>query len=228
MLPMLPILPTTANPPATNHLGVLSASSMLTFSRRLAQGISLETLEEDDAAALFAVVDANRAHLRRWTPWLDGNRSPADTLTFIQSTRKLAADNLGFSVAIRVDEVIAGVAGYHTFDWPNRASIMGYWLAESHQGRGIMTRSCQALIDFAFAALNVNRVAIACAVENTRSRAIPERLGFQHEGISRDAEWLYTRYVDHAIYSLLQREWQAEILANPQRLLPANLQIADL
>ena len=39
--------------------------------------------------ALFAVVDANRAYLRRWMPWLDGNRSPADTLTFIRDARKL-------------------------------------------------------------------------------------------------------------------------------------------
>jgi ribosomal-protein-serine acetyltransferase len=213
----------TANPGGANQEAVLSVSSMLTFSRRITKGISLEILKEEDADALFAVVDANRAYLRRWMPWLDGNQSPADTLTFIQSTRKLAADNLGFSVAIRVEDEIVGSAGYHTFNWPNRSSIMGYWLAESHQRSGIMTRTCRALIDFAFAALNVNRVAIACAVENTRSRAIPARLGFHLEGTARDAEWLYTHYVDHAIYSLLQREWQAEILANPQRLIPSNL-----
>jgi len=218
----------TADPASANPQEALSVSSMLTFSRRLGDGISLKTLEEEDADALFAVVDANRGYLRHWLPWLDEIRSPADELTFIQSTRKLAADNRGFSVVIRVGGEFAGVAGYHTVDWPNRSAIMGYWLAESQQGRGIMTRSCQALIDFAFAALNVNRVAIACAVENLRSRAIPRRLGFQREGISRDAEWLYTRFVDHAIYSLLQREWQAEILANPQRLLPVNLRIADV
>ena len=221
------MLPMTANPGGANQAAILSVSSMLTFCRRIAKGVTLEILKEDDADALFAAVDANRDYLRRWLPWLDANQSPVDTLAFIQSTRKQAAGNQGFSVAIRVEEEIVGVAGYHTIHWPNRASIMGYWLAESHQGRGIMTRSCRALIDFAFAALNVNRVAIACAVGNTRSRAIPERLGFQREGISRDAEWLYTRFVDHAIYSLLQREWQAEILANPQRLRPANPQIAD-
>jgi ribosomal-protein-serine acetyltransferase len=218
----------TTNPVGANQERVFSVSSMLTFSRRIATGISLEILKEEDAGALFAVVDANRAYLRRWMPWLDGNRSSADTLAFIQSTRKMASDNLGFSVAIRVDEEIAGITGYHTINWPNRSSIMGYWIAEPHQGRGIMTRSCRALIDFAFAALNINRVAIACATENGRSRAIPERLGFQREGISRAAEWLYTHYVDHAIYSLLQREWQAEIIANPQCLMPSDPRISEL
>jgi ribosomal-protein-serine acetyltransferase len=200
--------------------GVVSVSSMLTFSRRIGPGISLEIVKEEDAESLFAVVDANRAYLRRWLPWLDGNLNPADSLTFIRAARQQAGDNLGFAAAIRVEGQIAGIAGYHTMNWPNRSGIMGYWLAEPHQGRGIMTRSCQALIDFGFAALNLNRVAIACAVENGRSRAIPRRLGFQREGTARDAEWLYTHYVDHAQYSLLQREWQAEILANPQRLMP--------
>ena len=200
---------------------------MLMFSRRIAKGISLEVLKEEDACALFAVVDANRAYLRRWMPWLDGIRCPADKLAYIQSMRKLTADNLGFSAAIRVEGEIAGVAIYRTVDSVNRSGSLGYWLAEPHQGRGIITRSCQALIDFAFAALNMNRLSIACAVENTRSRAIPMRLGFQHEGFSRDAEWLYTHYVNHANYSLLQREWRAEILANPQRLMPSNIEIAD-
>ena len=205
----------------------LFPSSMLTFSRRIAKGVSLEILKEEDADALFTVVDVNRAYLRRWMPWLDGTRCPADKLTYIQSMRKLSADTLGLSAAIRVEQEIAGVAAYRTVDSVNRSGSLGYWLVESHQGRGIATRSCQALIDFAFAALNMNRLSIACAVENTRSRAIPARLGFQHEGFSRDAEWLYTHYVNHANYSLLQREWRAEILANPQRLMPANIGIAD-
>jgi ribosomal-protein-serine acetyltransferase len=200
---------------------------MLTFSRKIAEGVSLEILKEEDAGALFAVVEANRGYLRRWLPWLDAMQSPADKLASIQAMRKLAADSLGFSSAIRAQGEIVGVAVYRTVDALNRSGAVGYWLAESHQGRGLVTRSCQALIDFAFAALNMNRVGIACAVENTRSRAIPTRLGFQHEGFSRDAEWLYTHYVNHANYSLLQREWRAEILANPQRLMPSHLKIAD-
>jgi len=97
---------------------------------------------------------------------------------------------------------------------------LGYWLAEAYQGRGFMSASCQVLVDHAFAALNLNRLAIACATGNTRSRAIPQRLGFAHEGTIRDAEWLYDHYIDHEIYSQLQREWQAQMIA---RLAPNTL-----
>jgi ribosomal-protein-serine acetyltransferase len=46
-----------------------------------------------------------------------------------------------------------------------------------------------------------------CAVGNTKSRAVPERLGFVQEGILHDAEWLYDHYVDLVIYSILKAAW---------------------
>jgi ribosomal-protein-serine acetyltransferase len=99
-------------------------------------------------------------------------------------------DRLGFQAAILCDGRIAGLIGFHRIDWANRLTSLGYWLGEAWQGRGLMTASCQALIDHGFSALNLNRIAIGCATGNVRSRAIPQRLGFVHEGTLRDAEWL--------------------------------------
>src|SRR3712207_8983550 len=52
-----------------------------------------------------------------------------------------------------------------------------------------------------FLELGLNRVSIACATENKKSCAIPERLGFRREGVQRQAEWLYDHFVDHVIRS---------------------------
>jgi ribosomal-protein-serine acetyltransferase len=81
---------------------------------------------------------------------------------------------------------------------------MGYWLDAAHQGKGIMTAACREMIKHAFQELDLHRVVIACATENLRSRAIPERLGFKLEGVARQSEWLYDHFVDHAIYALLR------------------------
>ena len=70
-----------------------------------------------------------------------------------------------------------------------------------------MTVSCRAFVSHAFTTWKMNRVTIQCAAKNTRSRAIPERLGFALEGIVRETEWLYDHYVDHALYGLVRSDY---------------------
>jgi ribosomal-protein-serine acetyltransferase len=49
----------------------------------------------------------------------------------------------------------------------------------------------------------LQKVDIRCASGNRRSRAIPERLGFTHEGTLRQAERVYEAWFDHEVYALL-------------------------
>ena len=89
----------------------------------------------------------------------------------------------------------------------NRNAEIGYWLGAEHQGRGLVTRACAALVSYAFDTMALHRVEIYCAPDNTRSRRVPERLGFAVEGTLRDAEWLYDHYVDNVLYAMLSTEW---------------------
>ena len=175
----------------------------------LPNGYALRLLEESDAEELFAAVDANREHLEPWMPWVPDDRSAADVLPFIRLTRKQLADNDGFQTAIvDPDGRIVGMVGFHGIDWANRKTSIGYWLARDHEGRGTMTHAVRALVDFAFGTWNLNRVTIAAAVENARSRAIPERLGFREEGVLREAERIGDRVVDHVVYAMLAADWE--------------------
>jgi ribosomal-protein-serine acetyltransferase len=101
---------------------------------------------------------------------------------------------------------MSGVCGFHPFDITNKISSIGYWLSHAYLERGIMTLSVKALLEAGFREYGLNRIEIACATGNARSRAIPERLEFKFEGVIREREYLYDRYVDHAIYSMLASE----------------------
>lgn len=179
------------------------------FRHRIDEHTELRLLVPADAAELFAVTDAHRAHLRRWLPWLDSVKSSSDSAGFIQLTLRQFGERQGFNAAILHDGAIVGIVGHHRISWANRSTSLGYWLAASHEGRGIMTAACRALLRHAFTEYALHRVEIRCATGNARSRAIPERLGFRHEGVLREAEWLYDHYVDHDVYGLLEPEWAA-------------------
>ena len=154
------------------------------------------------------LIEANRAYLARWLPWA-ASQTLDDTLDFIRRTRAQLIDNDGFQVAIVSDDHITGVIGYHAVDWGNRSTRIGYWLDEEYQGRGTMTAAVRQLVDHALSVWQLNRVEIRAAVENHRSRAIPERLGFCEEGIRRQAEQVGGRYLDSVVYSMLGTDWRA-------------------
>ena len=168
---------------------------------------ALELMDPQHAEALFELTDANRAHLRQWMPWLDNIRKIEHTRQFIELSRRQLAGNNGFQMVIRARGGLVGVLGYHGIDWDSRTTSLGYWLAANAQGQGIMTRSCRVLIEHAFASFALDRVEIRCAVENRKSRAIPERLGLRLERTLQKAEWLYDHFVDHALYAVHASDW---------------------
>jgi ribosomal-protein-serine acetyltransferase len=168
----------------------------------------LKLLIEQDAPAIFHLIDTNRKHLRAWLPWIDYTQSVEDEKVFIRSTLAQYQEQRSITCTIWYKGEIAGTIGYHPFDWANRKVEIGYWLAAQFQGQGLMTKACQTMIAYAFKELRLNKVEIRCATSNTRSCAIPIRLGFTQEGIIRQAEWLYTHYVDLRLYGLLVDEWK--------------------
>lgn len=177
------------------------------FYYPIGEQAELRLLEERHAKALFVLTNESRASLREWLPWVDQTQDVNDSLQFIQAGLKQYAANDGFQCGIWYEGKLAGVVGYHFFDWGNRRTSIGYWLGEPFRGRGLMTRSVRVLTDYALIERQLNRVEIRCATGNRESIAIPERLGFRLEGIARETEWLYDRFVDHRVYSMLRDEW---------------------
>src|SRR4051812_24694107 len=139
-------------------------------------------------------------------PWAE-HPDKAETLDHALRARKRLVGNDGFETVIVDGDRIIGAIGYHGVDWRHRNTSIGYWLAEDHQGRGTMTAAVRALVDHAFERWDLHRVEIGAAVDNARSRAVPERLGFREEGVRRGAERFEGRYVDLVVYSVLAPEW---------------------
>jgi ribosomal-protein-serine acetyltransferase len=171
-------------------------------------GYALRLPEEADAQELYDVIDANRDHLLPWMPWAPWHKSAEDVLPFIRLTRRQIADNDGLqTVIVDPEGRIVGMVGVHRVDWRNASTSIGYWLSRDEQGRGTMTAAVRAYVDHAFGTWRLNRVTIQAAVDNARSRAIPERLGFRAEGTLREVERMGERWLDAVVYSVLAAEW---------------------
>lgn len=168
----------------------MSASPILTPLPDQLTGphVLVRPFREGDAQSLWEAVDESREHLRPWLPWVDVYSSVADARISIArfQARWLLREDLVVGVFEHGSGRLLGGSGLHRIDWEARTFEIGYWLRSSAEGRGYMSEAVQLLTILAFDHLQGNRVEIRMDTRNGRSRRIPERLGFVHEGTLRD------------------------------------------
>jgi ribosomal-protein-serine acetyltransferase len=186
------------------------------FVRDLGGGEHLRLIETRDAEQLFRLVRENESRLRQWVPWLKNTSTIESTRNFIRARLERYADGNGWAAGIWRDDRLVGEIGFDYIDWNNRVTEIGYWIGVEFEGRGLVSKVVRILVDHAVTELGLHRVQIRCAVENHRSRSIPERLGFQLEGKLRGVERLHDRVVDLAVYGMLASEWSS--LKNDARI----------
>ncbi|WP_114571273.1 GNAT family N-acetyltransferase [Exiguobacterium flavidum] len=177
---------------------------------KIDEEVSLRMLNQSDAEEFYNLTISSKTYLKEWLGWLDYIETVEDTAQNISARLKAFAENGGHpkSFAIIHNGEIAGTIGFNDLDKNNKIGVVGYWLGENFQGKGIMSRAFEAIIDYGFKELDLNRIEVSVATENIKSRALPERFGFTEEGKLRQAEWLHDRYVDHVVYGLLAEEWR--------------------
>lgn len=178
------------------------------FALRIDDDVSLRLLEERHAPDLFALIDANRAHLSRWFDWIERTTEVEHTRDFLRRSLRKFADGNGFEAGIFVRGEHVGMLGLHYVRWEVGATELGYWLAAHRQGEGVMTRTVAGVCRLAFEEYGLQRVEIRTDPANTRSRRVPERLGFTKEGTLRRVRGTEGRRIDHVVYGLLVEEWR--------------------
>lgn len=170
--------------------------------------ITLRRMIDTPAETVHSTVHQNLDHLGQFLAWATPEYDLESVRAFMQTKRNLWNESGEQAYAIYFNDEFAGSVGVRGFDSPVGAVSIGYWLSESAQGNGAMTRSVSALIRLVFETYGLNQVIIRAAPTNTRSRAIPERLGFTETGIERQmAKNARGDLLDLVIYSLLRSEW---------------------
>ena len=168
----------------------------------------LRLLEERHVEEYFALIERNQEHLHEWIA-VEAYEGSVETLRAYVKQRLLQFVNgEGYHLGIWYQDALVGVLDYR-LNWRGRKVELGYWLDAAMEGKGIVTQVCRTMVRHAFEEHEVHKVEISCATDNTRSRAVAERLGFIQEGILRQVDRLHDRYVDGVFYGLIVDEWNA-------------------
>lgn len=106
----------------------------------------------------------------------------------------------GYDTAVGLFQVRQLDSSFATAEW-------GFALAYEFWGSGLFMGGAELVIDFAFDTLGVSRLEARAVVANGRGNSALRKIGAVQEGVLRKSFLRGGKYIDQALWSLLEEDW---------------------
>ena len=147
--------------------------------------LTLRAPNPDFAEEMNAAIRDSFAELHAWMDWAQALPTRAESRAQQRQARRsfLAGEDLQL-ILFQGDRIV-GSSGLHRIDWSVPRFEIGYWVRTPDARQGYVTEAVRAIERLAWGQLGARRIEIRADTRNTRSRTIPERLGYALEGVLR-------------------------------------------
>jgi RimJ/RimL family protein N-acetyltransferase len=171
--------------------------------------VFLRPFERDDAELYRRWrADAEPMALAGWP-----DRAPPSGLQVERRIERLAEEQgkeaFSFVICLLDDSRPIGEALLFDVDRRNGSAGLGIFIGERNDwGKGHGTDAVNALVDFAFAELRLERVWLNVGTHNPRAQRSYQKAGFVHEGTLRNDRYEGGRHTSGHLMSIVRQEWQ--------------------
>lgn len=163
-----------------------------------------------DGEAVNKAIENSIHELRQWLPFAQEIPTLEETEISLREAhiKFLERENFRFLIFHKDSQEFFGTVSLQSVDWEVRKCEVGYWINTKFSGNGYITEAVKAVMEYGINELGFHRLEIRCESTNLPSRAIPEKLGFNLEGIlvnedlSADGKTL----TDTCIYAVTQEK----------------------
>ncbi|GAA4662283.1 GNAT family N-acetyltransferase [Streptomyces youssoufiensis] len=177
------------------------------FSLPLGDHAQLRPLEPWQVQEFLAHMDRARATVDPWIPWATFSTDlESATATLQRYADRLAADG-GRIYGMWLDGTLVGGVMFTRFEGATGVCEVGCWVEPAGEGRGLVTRACRALVDWAIRERGMSRVEWFVTPGNARSIEVARRLGMRRDGVLRQRYPYRGVRHDSEVWSVLAEEW---------------------
>lgn len=190
----------------------------------MTMNVSIRKWQKSDAAALSAIL-SDREVLNNLRDGIPYPYTESDAEEYI-SAMNSADQNEVFGYAVVVDGEVAGSVGaFRQQNIHRRTAELGYYLARSHWGKGIMTSAVMQLCDAVFEQSDILRIYAEPFDYNIGSRRVLEKSGFKLEGTMRQNAFKNGKVLDMLLFSLTRDDWSVKVAPMDNSALPKALNL---
>lgn len=172
----------------------------------------LQRFVRRDAPTLDDAIRASLTDLNQWLPWARMDYASGDTSAFIRDSIQAWKEDRAWDYSIRFKTEPGrhvGNVSLWTVSKLGKIGEIGYWVRSDETSKGICTEAVDCVLGEAYGAMGYHKVVLRIAIGNQASDRVAEKLGFTKEGILREELLIRGNWVDHSLWSLLDREFRA-------------------
>jgi len=160
--------------------------------------VNLRIIEKEDLS-LLAEWENNLDYISEYNPLRQRSKTDQE-----RNYGKQSSDEKWFFIE-KKDGSKIGFIGFYPF---RRYWDIGYVMVPSERGRGYCTEAVQIIVDYLFLSKDTVRIQAETHVENTASQKVLEKIGFKREGRVRKEMFVWGKWTDGYLYSILREEWK--------------------
>jgi ribosomal-protein-alanine N-acetyltransferase len=137
------------------------------------------------------------------------HRNISDSINFLRIITQQYENCLPspWGIVYKENSKLIGTIGFHVWSQPNFYAEVGYALSKDYWNRGIMTEALNAVMDFGFNRLNLNRIEATCMLNNAASERVMMKCGMKYEGILLQKLFAKDKFHDLKLYAILKSDF---------------------
>jgi len=170
--------------------------------------VTTRLVRHDDVPAITDLLRVNREFLAPW--------EPARTEEYFTETAQRALVETGLAayergtavphVILDDGELVGRINLNDIVRGPFLSAHLGYWVAQSANGRGVASAAVAAIARVAFGEIGLHRIQASTLLHNAASQRVLERNGFVRIGMAPEYLSIAGRWQDHALFQLIAPE----------------------
>jgi len=166
----------------------------------------LRALQSSDISAWYAYL--SDPEVTRLTSYIIESDKAVSTMVEEYIAGYAQKTSTRWAIARKDSDALIGTCGYYWWNASHSVAELGYDLARSYWGKGVMSRAVQASTNWAFETLGINRIQATVMVDNFGSARVLEKNGFLREGTLREYKICRGQPRDFWMFALLRKDYK--------------------
>jgi len=114
-------------------------------------------------------------------------------------------EGINWAITLKNSPKLIGIIGHYRIKPEHFRAEIGYMLLPEYHGKGIITEAIKETVNYGFEIMKLHTIEAIIDPENFASERVLQKSGFSKEAHLKENEYYEGRFLDTAIYSILNK-----------------------